>query len=267
MQKRASFFERLPSIKWVVKACLLAQVGVAGVLMSEHIWSDHTLAGTRSIKPVETREVTPGDQSRPFVRVGFPSHEDQRRRTGSPIALPDDLPPRLEFSLQDSEEHGRILLVAGAIQGGDAQRFEAYLASLETPVAVVAIHSSGGRVSEALRIGRTIREQELQTLVAPDAACVSACPYMFAGGVERIAAADAWIGLHQHYYDNQDSILPAFLAVQGVQAGQAETMTFLNDMDVDPLIMVHALKTPPEEVYFLVEEELTRYRLATRIFN
>jgi hypothetical protein len=31
-------------------------------------------------------------------------------------------------------------------------------------------------------------------------------------------------------------------------------------MGIDPLVMQHALVTPPDEIYLLLPEELTRYR-------
>ncbi|MEO1493391.1 MAG: hypothetical protein AAFV19_14650 [Pseudomonadota bacterium] len=264
MSARRSVFQRLPSVRVVVWACVLAQIGIAGLLVSEETWSKQTFGGDRPIKSIETRDVTPGDQSRPFLHVGVPAHQDPRLRVNGPVSLPDDLPSRLEFTVEETEADGRVLLIAGAIERGDAQRFAAYLESLEDPVDLVALHSPGGHVSEAIDIGRAIRAEGLNTLVGPDAACVSSCPYMFAGGDARTASRAAWIGVHQHYY-GENSLLPLFVAVQGVQAGQGETMAHLNEMGVDPLLMVHALKTPPEEIYFLVEDELVEYRLATEI--
>jgi len=37
-------------------------------------------------------------------------------------------------------------------------------------------------------------------------------------------------------------------------------MTYLNQLGVDPLVMQHALTTPPDEVYVLLPEELQDYR-------
>ena len=59
------------------------------------------------------------------------------------------------------------------------------------------------------------------------------------------------------------SILPAFLAVEGIQRGQAESLRFLDEMGIEAMILIHSLETPPEDMYLLVEEELTDYRLAT----
>ena len=42
-------------------------------------------------------------------------------------------------------------------------------------------------------------------------------------------------------------------------------MAFLVEMGIDPVIMIHSLRTPPDEIYVLVEEELIDSRLATSV--
>jgi hypothetical protein len=53
------------------------------------------------------------------------------------------------------------------------------------------------------------------------------------------------------------------MAVEDVQRGQAEVMGYLVEMDLDPLLMRHALATPPGEIYLFVPEELREYRVVT----
>ncbi|MEL6809414.1 MAG: hypothetical protein AAFO97_16700, partial [Pseudomonadota bacterium] len=52
---------------------------------------------------------------------------------------------------------------------------------------------------------------------------------------------------------------PAAFAVEDIQRGQGEVMTYLDEMGIDPLLMQHALSTPPDEIYVLLPEELERY--------
>jgi len=92
--------------------------------------------------------------------------------------------------------------------------------------------------------------------------CLSACPYILASGSTRNIHDDAQVGVHQHYFGT-NSALPAFLAVEDIQRGQGEVMTYLHDMGVDPLIMRHALVTPPDEIYVLLPEQLTTYKMDT----
>jgi len=124
----------------------------------------------------------------------------------------------------------------------------------------VELHSTGGSVADALEIGRTLRDAGLDAAVPAGRLCLSACPYILAGGVTRAVGEGAAVGVHQHYH-GENSYLPAFLAVEDIQRGQAEVLAHLARMGVDPLVMVPALSTPPAEIYVLVPEELERYRL------
>ena len=85
--------------------------------------------------------------------------------------------------------------------------------------------------------------------------CLSACPYILAGGVTRRVEDGAWVGIHQHYFD-ENTALPAFLAVSDIQRGQGEVMAYLIEMGIDPGLMQPALMTPPDEIYLLLPEEL-----------
>lgn len=223
------------------------------------------LPGFATEDALPTGPVHPGDQVRRYdPSQTRPNYTGPASTPG--IDLPEGLPSRLEFSVHDAGDLGKFLLLFGAIEPGDAQRFAAYLASLDELSMPVALNSPGGIVDEALAIGRMLRDHEATTTVLPGMACVSSCPYILAGGIERRVSRRGAVGLHQHYY-NAPRLLPVFVAVEGIQHGQARTMEFLIDMGIDPGVMVHALKTPPEEIYVLVEEELLEGLLATEVIE
>jgi hypothetical protein len=209
--------------------------------------------------------VSPGDQVREYdPSRTLPGFTD---RTNMPdIDLPADLPRRLEFDMVDAGEFGEVLLVNGGIEPGDADRFAAYLASLDAPPGIVALNSPGGVVGEALSIGRHLRESGADTIMLPGMACLSACPYILAGGVDRRVSEDAAVGMHQHYYDTP-GYMPVFLAVEGIQHGQGQTLEYLIEMGIDPGLMLYSLNTPPEEIYLLVGDELLETRLATEVID
>ena len=252
----------LPSVRSAMTAFLVLQAGVAALVFSEHIWRAVEFRGRNEVRTIPTEPVAPGDQTRPYSPAGVPSRPDGAPGTGSPIRLPDALPTRLTFAVVETDEAGPVLLMSGEIDTRAAERFRGFLADADELPETVALHSPGGSVAAALEIGRMIRERGLNTLMSADAACLSACPYILAGGVERRVSALAWVGLHQSYFD-QSVVIPAYFAVRTIQAGQAEVMAYLADMGVDPLIVVPALRTPPEDIYLLVEDELLSYRLAT----
>jgi hypothetical protein len=89
-------------------------------------------------------------------------------------------------------------------------------------------------------------------------ACFSAFPYIVAGGVERIVSRSARVGVHQHYH-GENVVLPAFLAVDQSQRGQGRLL----ETGVSPLLAAKAMQTPPDEIYVLLESELTGLALAT----
>ena len=112
------------------------------------------------------------------------------------------------------------LSAEGQIVPGSAKTFADAIANLKGRRLAILIHSPGGSVADAGAMGELIREKGLavavaRTLIAncPDASpkcpdgpgsaitggaiCASACVLVLAGGVERLAAPSARIGVHQ----------------------------------------------------------------------
>jgi hypothetical protein len=194
-----------------------------------------------------------------------PTLPDDRRPTETPIRLPESM-ENLSFEVSETTTYGKIVLLSGSIEHGDAARFERVLDEIDPPPAMIALHSPGGRPQEAMRIGSVLREHDLDTLIAPGAACVSACPLILFAGVERVVSRSGWVGLHQTYYD-EGIFIPAPQAVSEIQSIQAEILRYTQDMGVDPAVHVHALETPPRDAYFLIEDELIKYLVSTRVVD
>ena len=249
--------DRRPAGARALHFVLAAQIAVAVLLLIGD--GLPMLAGLVPAAPLPSigEPVSPGDQTRRYA---------PNRLAPVLPSLPSfgDLPDRLEWSEQDLGG-AEVLALTGAIRPGDAGRFLKHLEGLAMPL-TVALHSPGGSVADALAIGRGLRRAGANTLVEPDAICLSACPYILAGGIERRVSREAVIGVHQHYF-GQNVVLPAFLAVSDVQAGQAEVMDFLDEMGVSPLLMIPAMRTSPEDVYILLESELETFSLATEVFD
>jgi hypothetical protein len=213
--------------------------------------------------PAPTGPISPGDQVRRYDPTQ-PTPQFSNPGTRPAIELPSDLPRRLEFTLQEHPEIGMLIMMNGEIKGGDAERFEAYLADLADMPEVIALNSPGGIVDEALAIGRAIRARNLDTTILPGMACLSACPYVLAAGVERRVSMSGAVGLHQHYYETP-GYMPVFLAVEDIQQNQGATIGYLIEMGIDPGVMIHGLTTPPNDIYVLVESQLLESRLATGV--
>lgn len=241
-------------LRWILGAQVALGFGVFALDGARVL----TLPGTGSDAPDLTQPVSPGDQTRRFsprrLPPGIGPMDPPARRGG-------DMPGRLRIEAATIDDRPALVLTGG-IEVNDAVRVAEWLAAADDPPALVLLDSPGGSVRDAVAIGQAIRDAGADTVMEPGAICLSACPYMLAGGVTRTVPEGASVGVHQHYFGHATA-LPLFLAVEDIQRGQGEVMDHLIAMDVDPALMRHALATPPDAIYLLTPEELARYRLTT----
>lgn len=239
------------SVARTLSAVLIFQVGIGVMLvLGDMRQGTLSLPSFTPDAPRLSEPIRPGDQRRIFK----PGRD---RPSVTPERDPGELPERLTLTLNDG-----VWRLEGAIAEGDAERLIPQIDRASPEISTLVLQSSGGSVRDALDLGRHLRASGIATEVLSGEFCYSACPYLFAGGKTRTAAAAASIGVHQHYF-GENALLPAFVAVEDIQRGQAEVMGFLDDMGIDPLVMRHALVTPPDEIYILLPRQLVDYGLVT----
>ena len=235
----------------VLRWLLVGQVLVALILVGLDLAPSLPRLLDPSVAPTLDAPVRPGDQTRRY-RPGDPA------RPGP--GLDPDMPRRLQIEEATTDDRAALRL-RGAIAPGDGARV---VARLRDPRAeVLLLDSPGGSVADALEIGRAVRAAGLDAHLAPGAVCLSACPYAFAGGVARSVADGARLGVHQHSHGER-TLLPAFLAVDDIQRGQAEVLSHLSDMGIDLRIMGPAMATPADEIYILTPAELADWNVVTQ---
>lgn len=238
---------RPPIVGRVLIGVLIFQLGLAVLLFWGDLGEGLRLPGFGPRAPELTEPIRPGDQTRRFRPERAPN-------PGQP--MPDTtLPDRLILTPVSG---GRAALLEGAIEAGDAERITKQLADLTPAPEEVYLNSPGGSVQDALELGRYLRREGFNTALRDGDICYSACPYLLAAGETRTVPDSASVGVHQHYF-GESTILPAFVAVEDIQRGQGEVMRYLDEMGIDPLVMQHALVTPPDEIYVLLPDELRRY--------
>lgn len=235
----------------VLSAVLIFQLALGGLLFWGDIQQGLRMPDFGPRAPSLSDPIRPGDQTRRY-------RQDRAPAPGRPMPS-DPLPDRLTLTSLDA---GATILLEGTIAGGDASRIAKQIEALSTPPSGVILNSPGGSVADALDLGRTLRRMGLNTALRDGDICYSACPYLLAAGVTRDIPEGGSVGLHQHYF-GKNTLLPAFVAVEDIQRGQGEVMLYLDDMGIDPLIMRHALITPPDEIYVLVPSELRGYGFIT----
>lgn len=231
----------------ILMGVLIFQLCLGALLFLGDLQSGLRLPSFGPKAPSLTEPIRPGDQTRRF-------RQDRAPAPGRP--MPDTpLPDRLTLT---PVEAGKAVLLEGAIVQGDAERITKQLEALTPQPARVILNSPGGSVRDALDLGRHLRDAGLNTAMRDGDICYSACPYLLAAGTTRDIPNTASVGVHQHYF-GKSTILPAFIAVEDIQRGQGEVMRYLDQMGIDPLLMSHALVTPPDQIYVLLPEELRVY--------
>lgn len=245
----------------VLQAMLAAQIALAGLIVFGDF--QRVLPGLwqRDPAPPAAVPVRPGDQTRRYAPRDLPRVQP----AGPDFPRSDSVPARLQFTEMRADGIETVLL-EGAIEPGDSARFADYLEQRSAPPDLIALHSPGGSVTDALEIGRMIRDAGLPTRMHAGAACFSACPYILAAGTERQVSRKALVGVHQHYF-GENTLLPAFVAVQSIQHGQGEVLDYLDAMGIDLRLSAKAMQTPPDNIYILLEEELTGFAMATEMVD
>lgn len=232
----------------VLTGALIFQVGIAAMLvLGDMQQASFTLPGFGPTAPRLTEPVGPGDQRRLF-------RPDRDRPATRPARDPGDMPSRLVLSAIE----GTTYRLEGTVAEGDGGRIIKLLREARPRPEQLVLQSPGGSVGDALVLGRHLREEGIETRMLEGEYCFSACPYILAGGAARDIPDSALVGVHQHYF-GESTILPASFAVEDIQAGQGAVMIYLDAMGIDPLVMHHALTTPPDEIYILLPEELRDY--------
>ena len=158
---------------------------------------------------------------------------------------------------------GGKLMATGTITPGISEVFAAEVAKRADYIKTVVLNSPGGSVSDALAMGRLIRETKFATEVEANKYCASSCPLMFMGGIERRAGDKAAIGVHQVFaMASADNSAPRD-DMSEAQRISAKCQRYLGDMGIDLQVWVHAMETPKDRLFIFKPDELKSLNLVT----
>ena len=94
----------------------------------------------------------------------------------------------------------RVLYLKGSFELGITQNLKALL-DRQGDIKGLILESDGGRIYEARRIARMVRDRGLTTYVLHH--CNSACTTAFIGGKSRVLGANGTLGFHKYWLDAQ----------------------------------------------------------------
>ncbi|WP_421699259.1 hypothetical protein [Ancylobacter sp.] len=122
-------------------------------------------------------------------------------------------------------------------------------------VATLHVNSVGGRVGEALRLNKVVRDAGLTTYVS--GMCASACTLAFAGGVERWIAPNAKLGFHA-------AAVPGFSSVESGAANGIQSAVLVRS-GFDKAFVDKAVATPNSDLWTPSLKELQDANVVTDV--
>jgi hypothetical protein len=177
-----------------------------------------------------------------------------------PLPQPDGVLARpMTFDLVS----GGKLMATGTITPGMSESFAAEVSKHGDYIRTVVLNSPGGSVTDALAMGRLIREKRFATEVEAGKYCASSCPLMFAGGVERRVANRAAIGVHQVAVSATPVLGPPRDEMSIAQNISARCQRYLGDMGINLQVWVHAMETPHDRLFVFKPDELKSLNIVT----
>jgi hypothetical protein len=172
-------------------------------------------------------------------------------------------------------DHGAIYL-RGTITKDDPARFRAVINRLDPNELFlspkVVLDSNGGDVFAAMDIGRQIRAKTLATIVqsgghlgiGAGGHCISACIFVFTGGVVRTACSlgcdQTSLGIHRPYSIDTD-IVALGEADRRYKRIDAAIRAYFKEMNIPDVLADDMLRIAPRNVKFLTYAEAERYGL------
>jgi hypothetical protein len=243
-------------LRWIFRSIVAVTIAVlAADLATSNGWISQP---DPALAPLETRQASPEFSlpSVPSILAPFLPGGDKRL---TPLPQPDGAMARpMTFELVG----GGKLMATGTITRGISEAFAAEVGKRGDYIKTVVLNSPGGSVSDALAMGRLIREKKFATEVEAGKYCASSCPLVFAGGVERRAGDKAAIGVHQVAAISSVSAAPRD-EMDVAQRISARCQRYLGDMGINLQVWVHAMETPHDKLFIFKPDELKSLNIVT----
>jgi hypothetical protein len=179
-----------------------------------------------------------------------------------------------------------VISAEGEITNDTPRQFLEFVArNLDNPHlrSVVFLHSPGGGVQAAMRLGELFRKTGVLAVVArvrppatpggatiavPGARCFSACVYALIGAKKRVVPPTSLVGIHRMFFYERSSD-PATGETHrertfGTNSFVNQLARYASSMGVSRDLIYSAEKIDPDNIHILTPSELRKWRLGTR---
>ena len=176
-----------------------------------------------------------------------------------------------------SDRCPQAVVAEGTIQVDEVERLAAFFQGAGAIPATLLMHSPGGNLAGALKLGYGLRRLGVRTIVArvsrsdpaqvTTGVCASACVYALMGGADRIVPPGSRVIVHaaQRYGGFERDIVGGGYIDAGMDRGTVLELLsrYAVSMGVDPAVMSLAQSVPHESARVLSAAEISRFRLAS----
>jgi hypothetical protein len=244
-----------PILRWIFRSVLAVTIAaLAADLATGNGWIS---APDPLASPME--RVSPGLDLLPVPSILAPLLPGGDKRL-APLPQPDGAMAKpMTFELVS----GGRLMSTGTITPGISEAFAAEVGKRGDYIKTVVLNSAGGSVTDALAMGRLIREKKFATEVDAGKYCASSCPLVFAGGVERRAGDKAAIGVHQVAAIGSANGAAPRDEMDVAQRISARCQRYLGDMGINLQVWIHAMETPHDKLFIFKPDELKSLNIVT----
>ena len=119
---------------------------------------------------------------------------------------------------------------------------------------LILLDSIGGNVSGAIRFARYVREKEMNTWIAKNQTCASACALVFLAGIQRFSEGKLVVHQYLPPEEQGNEKIARDTAWVSVQRIIGETITLLNSFGTPRFVFERIFSSP--DVYEFTEAEM-----------
>jgi hypothetical protein len=188
----------------------------------------------------------------------------------------------------------------GKIDAGTADRFRQLLRTVGNRRPPIYFHSPGGKVNDAMELGRIFRDKKFEVSVgqtvplgcgsdkqSADAcaarkragqaveaeisatayACNSSCVYALAGGAVRLVPPWVKLGIHDIGIDPNTSVPRGVSLTMVMRVSRERLRSYLRAMGIDDALFSALVATPNESIKLLQRDDIVRFGMDRREFG
>lgn len=134
-------------------------------------------------------------------------------------------------------QYPTLAVLSGPIEHNAPLDFRRMLRAFPN-IDVIALHSGGGDVTAGLLLAQEVHDRGMNTYIAPDSFCYSACSFVFLAGEDRQVEGE--LGVHQMANDEGD--------IYSVQVAISDLLDTLGEFDVPAEVISDMLRTRPDKI-------------------